>query len=81
MAPTGRQVNVHEAKTHLSRLLAEVEAGDEIVIARGGVPVARLVKAEVAPRRLGLYDGCIEIDATFDAPLPDDLAALFDGRS
>ncbi|MFU8840692.1 MAG: type II toxin-antitoxin system Phd/YefM family antitoxin [Nitriliruptoraceae bacterium] len=76
-----RQVNVHEAKTHLSRLLADVEAGEEIVIARGGRPVARLVKAEVPERRLGLLAGRLEVADDFDAPLPDDIAAAFEGRA
>lgn len=80
MGATVRQVNVHEAKTHLSRLLADVEAGQEIVIARGGRPVARLVKADVAPRRLGLHEGQIEITDDFEAALPDDLTAAFEGR-
>lgn len=78
---TMRQVNVHEAKTHLSRLLADVEAGEEIVIARGGRPVARLVKAEVPERRLGLLAGRLEVADDFDAPLPDDIAAAFEGRA
>jgi len=53
-------VNVHEAKTHLSRLLARVEAGEEVVIARAGKPVARLVPIEqLAPRRSGLLAGKI----------------------
>ena len=81
MVAADRQVNVHEAKTHLSRLLAEVEAGEEIVIARDGTPVARLVRAEATHRRLGLYEGLIDIDDAFDAPLPDDLAAVFDGHA
>ena len=81
MAATDRQVNVHEAKTHLSRLLAEVEAGEEIVIARHGTPVARLVKVDARPRRLGLYAGEIEIADDFDAPLPEDILATFEGRA
>jgi prevent-host-death family protein len=65
-------VNVHEAKTHLSRLLERVEAGEEIVIARAGKPIARLVPLEPpAPRRLfGRDRGKIWISDDFDEPLP-----------
>ncbi|MGH9360297.1 MAG: type II toxin-antitoxin system Phd/YefM family antitoxin [Thermoanaerobaculia bacterium] len=74
-----REVNVHEAKTHLSRLLAQVEAGEEVVIARAGKPVARLVPIQpAAPRQLGIDDGVFEIPDDFDAPLPDDVLADFE---
>ena len=64
-------VNVHEAKTHLSRLLERVERGEEIVIARAGKPVARLVAIEPVPHRpMGLYEGQIHVSADFDEPLP-----------
>ena len=65
-------VNVHEAKTHLSRLLERVEAGEEIVIARAGKPVARLVPLEPgAPRRLiGRSRDKIWMSEDFDEPLP-----------
>ena len=46
-----KTVNVHEAKTHLSALLSEVERGEDVVIARNGTPVARLVRAEPVPKR------------------------------
>lgn len=74
------QVNIHEAKTHLSRLLERVAEGEEIVIARAGRPVARLVPW-VAPRRsrrLGLYAGQIRIADDFD-DLPSDIARSFEG--
>jgi prevent-host-death family protein len=63
-------VNIHEDKTHLSRLVARVEAGEEIVLARGGRPVARLVpvNARTQPRKLGLLHGQLWIAADFDAP-------------
>jgi antitoxin (DNA-binding transcriptional repressor) of toxin-antitoxin stability system len=67
------QFSVHDAKTHLSRLIADALAGDEVVIARGGVPVVRL--APLAPRgkrRFGALKGKIAIDARFDEPLPED---------
>jgi prevent-host-death family protein len=65
-------VNVHEAKTKLSRLLERVEAGEEIVIARAGKPIARLVPLEpAAPRRLfGRDRGKIWMSEDFDEPLP-----------
>lgn len=69
----GKTVNVHEAKTHLSRLLVDVENGHEITIARAGRPVARLVRADPpAKRQLGLERGQIWISPDFDAPMPDD---------
>ena len=70
------EVNVHEAKTHLSRLLRRVAAGEEIVIARAGKPIARLVPVAKAPARLlGIDEGLFVVPDDFDAPLPDDLLA------
>jgi len=73
------QVNIHEAKTHLSRLLERVAAGEEIVIARAGKPVARLTawRGIAAPRTPGALRGKIVIHDDFDAPLPDALATAF----
>lgn len=75
-------VNIHDAKTHLSRLLEEVAAGAEVVIARAGKPIARLVpfEAEPRPKLLGLLAGQIEVPEDFDAPLPPDVIADFEGR-
>jgi prevent-host-death family protein len=75
-----RTVNVHEAKTHLSRLLDLVAAGDEVVIAKAGKPIARLVRLKRAgPRRTFGYDqGKFEVPADFDAPLPDEVLAAFE---
>jgi prevent-host-death family protein len=75
------EVNVHEAKTHFSRLLQRVAAGEEITIAKAGVPVARLVPIEpkIAKRKLGIDRGKIWIADDFDAPLPDDVLAGFLG--
>jgi len=66
-------VTVHEAKTHLSRLLQRVEAGEEIVIQRGATPVARLVPVRRAAELpvLGTWAGDIEMAADFDAPLDE----------
>jgi prevent-host-death family protein len=76
------EFNVHEAKTHFSRLLQKVAAGEEVTIARDGVPVARLVPVETVktPRKLGLYGGKIWMADDFDAPLPADLLAGFLGE-
>jgi prevent-host-death family protein len=74
-----RPVNIHEAKTHLSRLVERVEAGEEIVIARAGRPVARLVRyrARNAPRIPGLWRGRVQLAPDFDAP-DDELIATFE---
>ena len=72
-------VGVHEAKTHLSRLLRRVSAGEEIVIARGGEPIARLIP--VGPRRhrvLGKDRGRFEVPDDFDAPLPQEVIEAFE---
>jgi prevent-host-death family protein len=72
--------NVHEAKTHLSRLLEKVAEGEEVVIARAGVPVARLVPvAPPSQRELGFERGRVFIADDFDAPLPDDELKRFEG--
>ena len=66
------QVNVHEAKTHLSRLLARVAKGETVLIARAGMPVARLSPVTEAPGRriLGRDRGLFSVPDDFDAPLP-----------
>ena len=76
------EVNVHEAKTHLSRLLRRVAAGEEITISRAGTPVARLTAVTPArgERPLGALEGQIYIAEDFDAPLPDDFLAQFYGE-
>ncbi len=67
------QFSVHDAKTNLSRLIAEALAGGDVVIARGNVPVVRLVPVEPRGRRVfGALKGQIAMDARFDEPLPDD---------
>jgi prevent-host-death family protein len=67
------QVNMHEAKTRLSELVAAAEGGDEVIIARGGTPVVQLVpvSSRHPPVRLGLLAGQIEISEDFDEPLPE----------
>jgi prevent-host-death family protein len=74
-----REVGVHEAKTHLSKLLREVEAGSEIVIRRGGKVVARIVPvAATAARVLGSDRGVLVVPDDFDAPLPDSVLDAFE---
>jgi len=76
-----RQVNVHEAKAGLSRLLEEVEAGERVVIARAGKPVAVLVpfKATLKRRKFGQFAGQVKIHDDFDE-LPDDIAEAFGAK-
>ena len=68
-------INIHDAKTHLSRLVNRAASGEDIVIARAGKPIARLTRiespADTGPRRPGMFAGLIVPDAFFD-PLPDD---------
>ena len=73
------QVNIHEAKTHLSRLVERVEAGEEILIARGGRPVARLVPVgrRTRPRELGIWKGEVWVAPDFDESM-DDLVDAFE---
>ncbi len=73
-------VNIHQAKTHLSRLLRRVAAGEEIVIAKAGRPLARLVpfRERRENRRLGTEKGRILIADDFDAPLPSGLLSDFE---
>ena len=76
------EVNIHEAKTHLSRLLQRVANGEEVTIARAGVPVARLVPVEPAKKKirpLGMDRGRVWVADDFDAPLPHDLLKEFYG--
>lgn len=74
-----KTVNIHEAKTHLSRLIEDLAAGEEVIIARNGKPVARLlpVMARSRPRLPGQWRGQVRIGADFDAPLPPALSTAF----
>lgn len=77
-----KTVNIHEAKTKLSALLVDVAAGEDVIIAKAGKPVARLISYEEPapqPRRLGMDEGLVWISADFDAPLPDDILEGFYG--
>ncbi len=75
-------INIYEAKTQLSRLVDQAAAGEEIIIARGGKPVARLSRLTTPARtiRFGVLKGQVMVAADFDAPLPDDVIAGFEGR-
>jgi prevent-host-death family protein len=74
-------VNIHEAKTHLSRLVEDVAAGGEVVIAKNGVPRARLVPLERGRKlKFGVLKGRLRYPDDFDAPLPAKVLALFRGR-
>ena len=74
-----KEVTIHEAKTHLSRLIREVEQGATITLKRGDVVVARLVPAyDPAPDRVwGQGAGRVEIKPNFDDPLPEDMQRFF----
>jgi prevent-host-death family protein len=75
-------VNIHEAKTHFSKLIARVRMGEEIVIAKAGEPVARLVPEgkRLKPRQPGTGKGQIVVHESFYEDLPEDLLDLFEGR-
>jgi len=74
------KVNIHEAKTQLSRLVEEAAAGQEIVIAKAGKPVAKLspLAQRRAPRKLGLLKGKLRLTEDFDAPLPRAIVQAFE---
>ncbi len=78
-----RQVNIHEAKTHLSQLVEDAARGKEIVIAKAGRPMARLmaITAGRQSRRQGSLAGRITIADDFDAPLPPEVLADFEGEA
>ncbi|MES2114250.1 MAG: type II toxin-antitoxin system Phd/YefM family antitoxin [Pseudomonadota bacterium] len=75
-------VNIHEAKTQFSKLIEAVAQGEEIIIAKAGKPAARLVPVDTPPpvRRPGLMKGKLRIADDFDAPLPEELLAAFEGK-
>jgi prevent-host-death family protein len=75
-------INVHEAKTHFSRLLDRAQEGEEFVIAKAGRPMARLgpLAGQGKKRRLGLLDGKFRVPDDFNESLPDEVIAAFEGR-
>ena len=81
MARQPSTVNMHQAKTELSKLVERAEAGEEIIIARAGKPAAKLVAFSPArPRRLGLLKGRFRIPDDFNDPLPAEILDAFSGR-
>ncbi len=76
-------INIYEAKTQLSKLVDQAAAGTDVIIARAGKPVARLTRL-AAPRRkirFGLLKGKVRIGKDFDAPLPAEILAQFEGKT
>jgi prevent-host-death family protein len=74
-------LNIHEAKTQFSKLIEAVSVGEKIMIAKAGKPAAMLVPVPAGPQRKpGAMKGKIRIADDFDAPLPDDVLASFEGR-
>jgi prevent-host-death family protein len=75
-------INIYEAKTQLSKLVEQAAAGEDVIIARGGKPVARLTRLQPPRRKLrfGLLKRKVKLSADFDAPLPADVLAQFEGR-
>jgi prevent-host-death family protein len=77
-----RTVNIHAAKTQFSRLVDAAAAGEEIIIAKSGKPVARLapLAGQRGKRKLGTLAGKLRVPEDFDAPLPDEVLDAFEGR-
>ena len=77
-----KTVNIHQAKTQLSRIVEEVAAGEEVIIAKAGKPVAKLVPLKAAPRKrqLGILQGKITARPDFDATLPDTVLESFEAK-
>jgi prevent-host-death family protein len=75
-------INIHEAKTHLSRLVDEVAAGAEVIIAKAGKPMARLspLSAPTRKKQLGLLKGKINVPDDFNSPLDEETVSTFEGR-
>ncbi len=78
-----KRITVHEAKTHLSKLIDRALAGEEVVISRGHEPVVRLVPfaAPKPERKFGAYAGQMRVTDAFFEPLPEDELALWEGKS
>lgn len=81
-----RKVNIHEAKTHLSRLADDVEAGETITLAKSGRPVALIVPLggvqlpEKPRRKVGFLDGRYKVPENFDTMFEDEIVEMFEGR-
>lgn len=77
------QVNIHEAKTQLSQLLSRAALGEDIIIAKAGKPIVRLVPIEepVEDRILGQDEGLFTVPEDFNDPLPEDVLSAFEGKA
>ena len=75
-------VNIYDAKTRLSQLVDRAASGEDVVVSRNGKPLVRITRLEVPKRQVkfGVLKGKLTIPADFDAPLPDDVLAGFEGR-
>ena len=75
-------VNIYDAKTRLSQLLDKAAAGEDVVVSRNGKPLVRITRLEAPKRRIrfGVLKGKLTVPADFDAPLPDEVLAGFEGR-
>lgn len=75
-------INIHEAKTRLSRIVDEVAAGAEVIIAKAGKPLAKLspISPSVKKKKLGLLKGKVKVPDDFNAPLPPEIIASFEGH-
>jgi len=78
----GKTVNVHEAKTHLSRLVEQAASGQEVIIAKAGKPMARLgpLEPKPQPKKFGVLKGQIRVPDDFNSPLDEETLAAFEGR-
>ncbi len=77
-----RTINIHEAKTHLSRLAEVVAGGEDIIVTKSGRPTMKLspIAKSLKQRKLGMLKGKMRIAKDFDAPLPDELTAALEGH-
>lgn len=75
-------VNIHDAKTRLSQLVDRAASGEDVVVSRNGKPLVRITRLKTSKRRIrfGVLNGRLTIPAGFDAPLPDEVLAGFEGR-
>jgi prevent-host-death family protein len=75
-------VNIYDAKTRLSQLVDKAAAGEDVIVSRNGKPLARITQLVDSKRRVkfGVLKGKVELAPDFDAPLPDDVVASFEGR-
>lgn len=75
-------VNIYDAKTRLSQLVDKAAAGEDVVVSRNGKPLVRITRLVEPKRRIrfGVLEGKLRISADFDAPLPDEVLAAFEGH-